>query len=135
MHLQEVERIRCIVQWRNLKQIVFLLMSSYKFYVTADQRSISIEQRQPYQRHHLKQSLSPTTIVLSPGGITLVLPFFLFFQTPTEPSCSSTRETDGHGWIAQAPNKALPVVGKPRLLLRASHSSREKEAVSQVRRS
>jgi hypothetical protein len=33
----------------------------------------------------LKQSLLPTTIVLSPGGITLVLPFFLFFQNPRNP--------------------------------------------------
>jgi hypothetical protein len=51
------------------------------------------------QRH--SEAESPlTTIVLSSVGITLGLPFLLF-QIPAEPSCSSTRETDDHDWIAQ----------------------------------
>ena len=132
MHLQEVERIRCIVQWRNLKQIVFLLMSSYKFYVTADQRSISIEQRQPYQRHHLKQSLSPTTIVLSPGGITLVLPFFYSFRLLRNPVVRLLeRQTVMVG--SHNPKQGLAGGRQASVTTPASYSNRKKEAVSQIR--
>jgi hypothetical protein len=81
VQLQEVEWIRSIMKWRNLKQIVFLLMSQYKFYDSRFNGQEPSRKRQLDQRDHLKQSLSPTTIVLSPGGITLVLPFFYSFRS------------------------------------------------------
>jgi hypothetical protein len=138
VHLQEAERIRSIMIfmiWRNLKQIVSLHMNSVR--ILPDSRFNGPQpsmKRQPNRRHHLKQSPSPTTLVLSPGGITLVLPFFLFFQTPRNPVARLFERQTVMVGSHNTQNKACRV-GKPRPLLHASFSSRKKEAVSQVRRS
>jgi hypothetical protein len=75
----------------------------------------------------LKQSLLPTTIVLSPGGITLVLPFFLFFQNPWFPVVRLLERQTVMVGSHNPPKQGLPVVGKSRLLLHASLSSRKKK--------
>jgi hypothetical protein len=62
-----------------------LLMSSYKFYVTEDSTVHNHRESDSRTKGILKQSLLPTTIYPSPGGITLVLPFFLLFQIPRNP--------------------------------------------------
>jgi hypothetical protein len=102
------------VQWRNLTNIVFLLMSSYKFYVTEDSMVHNHRESDSRTKGILKQSLLPTTIYPSPGGITLVLPFFLLFQIPRNPFVYPRDRRSHAGYIVESHNprkQGLPVVG------------------------
>jgi hypothetical protein len=113
-----------------LTNIVFLLMSSYKFYVTEDSMVHNHRESDSRTKGILKQSLLPTTIYPSPGGITLVLPFFLLFQIPRNPFVYPRDRRSHAGYIVEShntPKTRLASGRKPRPLFPASFSCRKKK--------